>query len=59
MQGERSGVVAIFLNEQPAAIPVHCFAHLLNLCLQDVDSHQNSFIFSIRNILKYAIAIAQ
>ena len=35
MQGRRSGVAARFLQEQPAAIPVHCCAHSLNLCLQD------------------------
>ena len=34
MQGKRTGVVARFLRENPAAIPVHCFAHSLNLCLQ-------------------------
>ena len=35
MQGRRSGVAARFLEVQPAAIPVHCCAHSLNLCLQD------------------------
>jgi hypothetical protein len=35
MQGKRSGVATRFRNEQPAAIPVHCFAHSLNLYLQD------------------------
>ena len=27
MHGKRSGVATRFRNEQPAAIPVHCFAH--------------------------------
>ena len=36
MQGKRSGVAARFLSENPAAIPVHGFAHSLNLCLQGV-----------------------
>ena len=36
MQGKRTGVAARFLDENPAAIPVHCFTHSLNLCLQDV-----------------------
>jgi hypothetical protein len=36
MQGKRSGVAARLLSENPAAIPVHCFAHSLNLCLQGV-----------------------
>ena len=35
MQGRRSGVATRFLEEQPAAIPVHCCAHSLNLYLQD------------------------
>ncbi len=36
MQGKRSGVAARFLAENPAAVPVHCFAHSLNLCLQGI-----------------------
>ena len=36
MQGRRSGVAARFLSENKAAIPVHCLAHSLNLCLQGV-----------------------
>lgn len=35
MQGIRTGVATRFLEINPAAIPVHCFAHSLNLCLQD------------------------
>ena len=35
MQGRRTGVAARIKNEQPAALPVHCCAHSLNLCLQD------------------------
>ena len=35
MQGKRTGVATRILSEQPAALPVHCFAHSLNLCLQD------------------------
>ena len=35
MHGKRSGVATRIRTEQPAAIPVHCFAHSLNLCLQD------------------------
>ena len=34
MQGKRSGVATRLRNEEPAAIPVHCLAHSLNLCLQ-------------------------
>ena len=36
MQGERTGVATQIKNENPATIPVHCFAHSLNFCLQDV-----------------------
>lgn len=35
MQGKRTGVATRLREEQPAAIPVHCFTHCLNLCLQD------------------------
>ena len=34
MQGKRSGVATRLRNEEPAALPVHCLAHSLNLCLQ-------------------------
>ena len=33
MQRQRSGATDRFQSENPAAIPVHCFAHSLNLCL--------------------------
>ena len=36
MHGRRKGVSTQIWNENPAALPVHCFAHCLNLCLQDV-----------------------
>ena len=35
MQGRRTGVATRVRNEQPTALPVHCCAHSLNLCLQD------------------------
>ena len=35
MQGKRSGVATRITCEQPAALPIHCCAHSLNLCLQD------------------------
>ena len=37
MQGCRSGLATRILSDNPAALPVHCYAHSLNLCLQDVD----------------------
>ncbi len=35
-QGHISGVGKRFQDENPAAIPVHCLAHCVNLCLQEV-----------------------
>ena len=35
MSGHLSGVASRFKVEEPAALYVHCFAHSLNLCLQD------------------------
>ncbi|XP_078679480.1 zinc finger MYM-type protein 1-like [Branchiostoma floridae x Branchiostoma belcheri] len=35
MKGHRSGVATRIKAEEPAAVPVHCWAHSLNLCLQD------------------------
>ena len=35
MQGKRKGVATLIKNECSAALPVHCLAHSLNLCLQD------------------------
>ena len=31
-----SGVAKIFENENISAIPLHCLAHWVNLCLQDI-----------------------
>ncbi|XP_065914462.1 zinc finger MYM-type protein 1-like [Dysidea avara] len=35
MQGKRTGVATRMLKKNPTALPVHCLAHSLNLCLQD------------------------
>ena len=35
MQGRRKGVATQIRRENPAALPLHCFAHSLYLCLQD------------------------
>ena len=35
MQEKRKGLATLIGKECPAAVPVHCFAHCLNLCLQD------------------------
>ena len=36
MMGRLTGVAKQIQDEQPSAIKVHCLAHCLNLCLQDV-----------------------
>ena len=36
MSGVRNGVQAIFKCEEPQALYVHCLAHSLNLCVQDI-----------------------
>ena len=35
MKGVRSGASTRIRNDCPQALPVHCLAHSLNLCLQD------------------------
>lgn len=35
MMGYLSGVATQLRKEEPTVIPVHCFAHCLNLCLQE------------------------
>ena len=35
MLGKKSGVATRFLKDNAAAIPIHCCAHSLNVCLQD------------------------
>lgn len=35
MQGKRKGLAKLIRDKCPAAVSVHCFAHCLNLCLQD------------------------
>ena len=36
MQGKRKELATLIKNEVSAALPVHCLAHSLNLCRQDV-----------------------
>ena len=50
MNGHINGVKTQILKEVPAAYPVHCFAHCINLCLQDVGRK----IKSIRDALDLA-----
>jgi len=37
MQGKRTGLATRNKNEAPAALPVHCLCHCLNLYLRDAD----------------------
>ena len=39
MQGKRSGLATHIWSKVPAALPVRCLAHSLNLCLQDTGRH--------------------
>ena len=48
MQGCRSGLATRILSDNPAALPVHCYVHSLNLCLQDVGRN----IICIRDALE-------
>lgn len=48
MQGRKSGVAARILEDEPAALPVHCLAHNLNLCLQDASKQ----IVSLRDAIE-------
>ena len=49
MQGCRSGLATRILPDNSAALPVHCYAHSLNLCLQDVGRS----IICIRDALEF------
>ena len=35
MQGKQSGIATRLKEEKTAAVPLHCLAHSLNLCLRD------------------------
>ena len=41
MSGHLNGVGVRIQRVEPTAIPVHCFAHCLNLCLQDASNMYN------------------
>ena len=53
MQGHINGVKTQIQAEQPAAISVHCLAHCINLCLQDLCQACNI----MRDALDLAIGI--
>lgn len=60
MQGKRSGVATRIREEHPAAVPLHCFAHCLNLCLQDASRklvYVRDALFLVReisNLIRYS-----
>ena len=55
MMGKLRGVATQLRSEEPAAIAVHCFAHCLNLCLQDVSRKCQP----IRNALDTIMELSQ
>ena len=60
MQGVRSGVATRFCSEVPAVLTIHCFAHNLNLCLQDTSKklvHIRDSLLTVReisNLIRYS-----
>ena len=55
MMGHLKGVATQILKEEPNAIPVHCLAHRLNLCLQDAAKHCQP----VRNALTICMELSQ
>ena len=59
-QGHISSVGKRFQDEYPAAIPVHCLAHCVNLCLQEVSRSVNSirqgpnFAMDVIQLIKFS-----
>ena len=56
MQGKRKGLATLIRNEVPAALPVHCLAHSLNLCLQDV-GQQNHLLKDAMHIVREIVGL--
>ena len=60
MSGHLHGVASRFKEEEPAALYVHCFAHCLNLCLQDASRSCSSvrdgleLVMEIVKLIKYS-----
>ena len=55
MSGHIRGVATMLLKEEPAALHVHCLAHCLNLCLQDVGRK----LQVVRNALDICIEVGK
>ena len=54
-QGHVNGVAKKFKNENPAAISVHCLAHCLNLCLQEISRSSKP----IKDALNFSMELIQ
>ena len=60
MMGHLKGVATQIKKDEPRAISVHCFAHCLNLCLQDVTKKTSSvrsaldLIWEISKLIQYS-----
>lgn len=60
MMGHISGVATVIQNEYPAALSVHCFAHCINLCLQDTTKKCKAIrdaldlIFEVEKLISYS-----
>ena len=55
MSGAISGVATRIRNEVPAALQIHCAAHILQLCLQDISSNA----ITIREALNFCTELYQ
>ena len=59
MMGHLSGVATQIKKDEPTALAVHCFAHCLNLCLQDAAKICNcvrcclSIVMEIGQLIRY------
>ena len=60
MSGIRNGAQALFKQEEPRALYVHCLAHSLNLCVQDVSKkckllrNTLNFIYNLVQMIKFS-----
>ena len=52
MMGHLTGVATQIQNEYPAALRVHCFAHCLNLCLQDAAKKCKPIRTALDNVME-------
>ena len=60
MSGIRNGAQALFKKDEPRALYVHCLAHSLNLCVQDVSKmckllrNTLNFIHDLVQLIKFS-----